>query len=117
LKVVDYGKMAATFVDLATGQAVRVAATTEHKAPHDADHLEFWRDIPDENIFTVWPVEVSIKPEDLPGRPLRTVTCARCGEWVRDGREVTLDGQVYCKACANQPYYRVKTAAEARSVE
>jgi hypothetical protein len=44
LKWVDYGKMAATFVDLNTGEAVRIAPRPEvpHAGP-DEDPLEVWK--------------------------------------------------------------------------
>ncbi|MGB9663114.1 MAG: FmdE family protein [Moorellaceae bacterium] len=105
LKLVDYGKMAATFVDLAGGRAVRVVAVGTQQPPEGADLFEFWEKIPDEEIFKVEPVQVSIPPEDLPGRPLRTVKCSRCGELIRDGREVVVEGLNLCRACAWGAYY------------
>lgn len=108
LKWVDYGKLAATFVDLATGRAVRVAPKPD--VPHagnDVDPIEFWKEWPDERLFTVTPVLISVPDEDRPGRPIRTVVCARCGEQVQDAREVLTDGQTLCRACAGGAYYRV----------
>jgi formylmethanofuran dehydrogenase subunit E len=104
LKWVDYGKMAATFVDLATGRAVRVAPRPE--MPHagrDDDPLELWKDWSDERLFTCTPVVVTV-PEE--GRPVRTVVCARCGEQVQDAREVERDGETLCRACAHGAYYQ-----------
>jgi formylmethanofuran dehydrogenase subunit E len=106
LKWVDYGKMAATFVDLATGRALRVAPKPE--VPHagrDADPLELWKDWTDEQLFTCTPVRVTIPEEDKPGPPVRTVVCACCGEQVQDAREVVQDGQTLCRACAHRAYY------------
>ncbi|MBC7293307.1 MAG: formylmethanofuran dehydrogenase subunit E family protein, partial [Thermoleophilia bacterium] len=99
LKWMDFGKMAATFVDLATGRAVRLAPRPE--VPHagdDDDPLTLWSCWTDEELFTCTPVRVDVPPEDRPGRPLRTVICARCGEKVQDGREVEREGQVLCRA-------------------
>lgn len=110
LKWVDYGKLAATFVDLSTDRAVRLAPRPE--VPHagsDTDPLEFWKDWTDEELFTCVPVEMCIPEEDRPGSPVRTVVCARCGEQVQDAREVIVDGETLCRACAHGPYYQVKS--------
>ncbi len=107
LKWMDYGKMAATFVDLASGRAVRLAPGPE--VPHagrEDDPLVFWNDWTDERLFICVPVEVKIPAEDRPGRPLRTVECARCGEKVQDGREVLQGEEALCRACAGDAYYK-----------
>lgn len=106
LKWVDYGKMAATFVDLATGRAVRLAPRPE--VPHagrDQDQLTLWSDWTDDRLFSCTPVRVDVAPEDRPGRPLRTVECEECGEQVQDGREIECDGRLLCRACAGEAYY------------
>jgi formylmethanofuran dehydrogenase subunit E len=107
LKWVDYGKLAATFVDLATDRALRVAPRPE--VPHagqDVDPVEYWKDWTDEQLFSCTSVELTIPEEDKPGRPSRTAECARCGEKVQDAREVVRDGEVLCRACAQGPYYQ-----------
>lgn len=106
MKWMDYGKLAATFVDLATGRAIRVAPRLD--VPHagrDVDPLEFWKDWSDDRLFTITPVKLTIPPEDLPGRPIRRVACAVCGEEIQDAREVVRDGQTLCRACADGAYY------------
>jgi formylmethanofuran dehydrogenase subunit E len=107
LKWVDYGKLAATFIDLGTGRALRLAPRPE--VPHggrDMNPLEYWKSWTDEQLFSVTPVQVSIPDEDKPGRPVRTVVCARCGERVQDAREVVREGETLCRACAEGAYYR-----------
>jgi formylmethanofuran dehydrogenase subunit E len=108
LKWVDYGKLAATFVDLGTGRALRLAPQPDvpHAGP-DADPLEFWKDWTDQQLFSCTPVKVTVPEEDRPGRPVRSVVCARCGERVQDARDVARDGQTLCRACANGPYYEI----------
>ncbi|HVO19181.1 MAG TPA: FmdE family protein [Anaeromyxobacter sp.] len=105
MKVLDYGKMAATFVDLESGRAVRLAAR-----PPREDGREAGRDfavVPDEELFTWAEVEVALRPEDLPGKPVRTCLCADCGERVMDGREVVSGGRSLCRPCAEGGrYYR-----------
>jgi formylmethanofuran dehydrogenase subunit E len=107
LKWVDYGKLAATFYDLATGQALRVAPRLE--VPHlggDVDPIQFWKDWTDEQLFTCRPVLLQVPEEDKPGRPIRRAVCDSCGEQVQDAREVVKDGRTLCRACANGAYYQ-----------
>jgi formylmethanofuran dehydrogenase subunit E len=107
LKLVDYGKLAATFVDLATGRALRVAPRLE--VPHagrEVDPIEFWRDWTDEQLFTCTPVKLIVPDEDRPGRPIRRTRCAECGEEIQDAREVVRDDRTLCRACADGAYYQ-----------
>ncbi len=117
LKFVDYGIMAATFVNLETGKAYRVIAREESRElskryfPEIPDkyrrQLEAYRVMPDHELFEIQEVQVSVPEFDLPGRPKRRVQCARCGAWVQDGRDVQQDGQTLCRACAFGGYFRV----------
>lgn len=117
LKYVDYGKVAATFVDVTTHRAVRVLARDEARElvddyvasadlPKHEAQLQAYQVMPDDDLFVVMPVQVDIPDEDMPGRPVRRVVCAECGEGVNDGREVRLDGRTLCRACAGDSYYR-----------
>lgn len=121
MKFMDFGKMAATFVNLGTGKAVRVLAREESRRkakerfPHIknkyAGQLKAYGIMSDEDLFEVMPVEVQLRPEDMPGRPLSRVVCEACGEHVQDGREVLLDGVVLCKSCAGSSYYTSERAS------
>lgn len=104
LKWMDYGKMAATFYNIKTGEAIRIH-TTNIRPSDDEDKIAFYEALPDDELIVTQKVKVHITPEDLPGKPKHTITCASCGERVHDGREVTRDGQSYCKACAGEPVY------------
>jgi formylmethanofuran dehydrogenase subunit E len=120
MKFMDFGKMAATFVNLETGRAVRVLAREESRQtakalfPHIenryAGQLQAYRIMGDEDLFEVMPVEVQLRPEDMPGRPLTRVRCEACGEHVQDGREVRHQGVVLCKACSGSSYYKMEKA-------
>jgi formylmethanofuran dehydrogenase subunit E len=115
LKHVDYGKMAATFVDLKTRRAVRVAALESARAlasayapaglPRDEAQLIAYKAMPDEEVYGLQEVQVHISPYDLPGHALRRVVCARCGETINDCREVISGDEVLCRACAYGAYY------------
>jgi len=112
MKIFDYGKMAATFVNLKTGKAVRVFLKNKdgdkkltreeiESSPHSDDFVMS----PPEDLFSVVEVSVDLKPEDLPGRPLQIVTCSICGERIMDKREVYRDGSILCKPCAEGSCY------------
>lgn len=106
LKWFDYGKMAASFIDINTQKGVRIAVDAAQNAPEDADPVSFWQQYTDEQILKFEPITVALRPEDLPGRPSSKETCEICHEKVIDGREVLKDGKVLCKACAGGAYYQ-----------
>ncbi|MDX9714540.1 MAG: FmdE family protein [Dissulfurispiraceae bacterium] len=115
MKFVDLGKMAATFVNLTSGRAVRLIARedTRQKAKElfpeienkYTAQLESYKVMSDEDLFEVMDVVVDIKPEDMPGRPLRRICCEACGEYVQDMRDVEKNGKVLCKSCSDKCYY------------
>ena len=115
MKFMDYGKMAATFVNLKSGKAVRVLAKEESRQlareyfprienRYEAQ-LEAYKIMPEHELFEISEVSIKIKPEDMPGRPLGRTQCANCGEYVQDSREVAQSGRNLCKTCANGGYY------------
>ncbi|MBM4293352.1 MAG: formylmethanofuran dehydrogenase [Deltaproteobacteria bacterium] len=115
LKFVDYGIMAATFVNLATDQAFRVISTEESRdladlyAPAEPDHyrrqLLAYKVMPDSVMFRVQEVKVDLSEYDLPGPTRRKAVCGKCGQVVRDNREVKQNGAVYCRPCAWGAYF------------
>jgi formylmethanofuran dehydrogenase subunit E len=116
LKFIDHGIMAATFVNLETSQAFRVISTEESRdlaeayAPEIAEkharQLEAYKRMPDSVLFRVQQVDVHISEEDLPGPTRFKATCSRCGQVVRDRREVIKDGRSFCKPCAEDVYFK-----------
>ena len=73
-----------------------------------AAQLEAYKAMAENELFELMEVDVDIRPEDMPGRPLRRVCCSGCGEHVQDAREVIRGGIVLCRACADGGYYRAK---------
>lgn len=115
LKFVDHGKLAATFLNTETGEAVRVVARAESRElaarrypaldRHEAQ-MAAYRHLADEELFDVQRVAVELAEDDRPGRPSARVRCSVCGEEVNDRRHVeTPDGPV-CRACAGDAYVR-----------
>lgn len=116
LKYLDYGKVAATFLNTETGEAVRVVALEQSRALADARHPEIeskkdrqfltYREAADEELFKVEPVRVAYGEMDAPGRPRSRVKCALCDEGINDGREMMdSDGRALCRPCASGGYY------------
>ena len=116
LKHMDYGIMAATFVNLETDQAYRVISTEEARelAPIYApeingkypQQLEAYKRMPDSVLFRVQRVEMEIAEFDLPGPTRHKATCTRCGQVVRDHREVVQKKAVLCRPCADGAYFK-----------
>ncbi len=117
LKWLDYGIMAATFVNLTTGKAVRITAREESRelakkyTPEVEgkykQQLEAYRVMPEDELFKIEQVAIKIPECDMPGRPMKRVQCEGCGDWVQDCREIEQDGKVLCKSCATGRYYDV----------
>jgi formylmethanofuran dehydrogenase subunit E len=115
LKFRDFGKVAATFCDLKEDRAVRVVAreTSKQRAreihPEIADknqqQMRAYREMPDEDLFSIQWVRVTLGPEEFPGYKGERRTCEVCGEGINFKREVVRDGHVLCKACAGESYY------------
>jgi len=115
LKFRDWGKVAATFCDLQTGRAVRIAAKESSKQaarelfpdlPREEGQQKAYAQLSDEILFDTKWVKVEIKPEDLPGFKGPRVVCAECGEGINFNREVTGNGRTLCRSCAGECYFR-----------
>ena len=121
LKVRDWGKVAATFVDLRDGKAVRVVAKENSKQrarslfPEIADknqqQMAAYRTMPEAELFDESWVKVELPPEELPGFKAERVLCEQCGEGINFRREVIRDGRRLCRACAGESYYKVAAPA------
>ncbi len=123
IKLMDYGKMAATFVDLAADRAVRISARgdSERKVEQIAATLfpamsekeatiAALKEIVESDLLRIQEVEVDVLPQNRPGRPLASTTCRNCGEIVKDMREVVRQGKTLCRPCAlGSRYYTEKS--------
>lgn len=118
LKYLDYGKVAATFLNLSDNSAVRLLALDESRAYADSLYARVesrkerqmlaYSELEDERLFKIERVRVDLDELDMPGRPRARVSCARCLEGINDGREV-FDGmgEKICRACAFGSYYHI----------
>jgi formylmethanofuran dehydrogenase subunit E len=117
LKLRDWGKMAATFVDLSAPlgddayKGLRVVALESSKArakeiypelEKNAQQMKAYRELPDAELFgEIW-VKVPLPPSEFPGYKGARVACARCGEGVNFDRFAEVDGERLCLACADR---------------
>lgn len=116
LKFRDWGKMAATFIDLETGKAVRVAATESSKALAKSMHPELqsknqqqmlaYQEMDESQLFDSQWVKVDLPAEEFPGYKGERIVCAECGEGISYRREVVREGKILCRACAGERYWR-----------
>lgn len=117
LKFFDYGKVAATFLNTETGEAVRLVALDESRQLADARYpliedrkarqFRAYREASEEELFKVERVAVEYGEMDAPGRPRKRVACLECGEGINDGREVYMpEEKPLCRPCAEGGYYR-----------
>jgi formylmethanofuran dehydrogenase subunit E len=132
IKFRDWGKMAATFVDLAAPlsaplapqgdtpvyKAIRIAAleSSRQRARDLYPQIEnknqqqmlAYRELPDADLFSEQWVAVPIHPREMPGYKSARITCDQCGEGINYDREIRHDEKVLCEACAapNTRYYQ-----------
>jgi formylmethanofuran dehydrogenase subunit E len=123
LKFRDWGKMAASFVDLGRpanpelsleaipgGRAIRIAALESskdrarelypHIEPKNAQQMLAYRELPDAELFSTEWVSVPLHAREMPGYKSARIACELCGEGINYDREVVLDGRTLCQACA-----------------
>jgi formylmethanofuran dehydrogenase subunit E len=115
LRVMDYGKLAATFVDTQSGRAIRIWPKAESRVlaeQNGMDELDCWHKqleayqvLPDEELFTVQPVQLTVSLEKIISLPGLRVNCEVCGEEITNEGEVLQGGRVLCRACAGERYY------------
>lgn len=115
LRVVDFGKMAATFVDTVTEKAVRIAPSAQSRelAPDYAPgarsrwhaYLEAYQVMPDDLLLEWQPVQLSTAVREIISRPSVRALCDVCGEEIINEREVVGNGRTLCRACAGESYY------------
>lgn len=122
LRVEDYGKVAATFVDVKTGKAVRVSPVLDVRgrakeyAPEEKRRyyaqLRAYQIMPDEELLDVRPVELRAPLKEILSRPGIRVNCASCGEEIINERWIRRNGALVCRACAGEAYYTVLGSTE-----
>jgi formylmethanofuran dehydrogenase subunit E len=116
LRVEDYGKAAATFVDTQTGRAVRVApvinirerasAFVTDEPLHYFAQMQAYQTMPAEELFTITEVQLTVSVDEIVSRPGIRINCELCGEEIMNEREILRDGSILCQQCAGNGYYQ-----------
>jgi len=117
LQILDFGKVAATFIDTDTGDSVRIVPSVHARAlagefaPHARNHwktmLQGYQIMPVDILFTVSYVQLNVPLEQVLSRPGKKTVCEMCGEEIINGREVINEKVILCRACAGESYYRL----------
>ena len=118
LKFRDWGKMAATFVDLELDHAVRIAALESSKEAARRLHPEIenknrqqmlaYRELADGELFADEWVRVALDAQEFPGYKSERTACAVCGEGINYERYIVQAGKKLCRGCAEpgERYYQ-----------
>ena len=116
LRVVDLGKVAATFVDTTSGRAIRVAPRTDIRdcasmyIPEEPRHyfaqMQAYQIMPDKEMLIIHDVVLNTPIEQIISRPGVRVNCDLCGEEIMNEREVHQNSRILCQTCAHGGYYQ-----------
>lgn len=119
LRLIDYGKIAAVFVDTSTNKAFRVyphsnaREWSQEYAPHESDRwhtmLRAYQVMPADKLLRWDPVELTVSLAEILSKPGVRAICAQCGEEVINEREINVNGQALCQSCHQGAYYTVTT--------
>lgn len=116
LRLVDHGKVAATFADTLTERAVRIHPSPQARtrasdhAPQAVGRWETYllgyQAMPVEALLVIEEVRLTVPTSVLVSSPEFRVVCESCGEEIFNERETVKDGVVLCRACAGSPYLK-----------
>jgi formylmethanofuran dehydrogenase subunit E len=116
LRVKDLGKTAATFANVKTGQAIRLAPRLDIRVTALAyapgvqtkyyAQLKGYQVMPEVELFSLEEVELNPSLKFVLSRPGLRTKCARCGEEIINERQVKVEGETLCMNCAGKGYYR-----------
>lgn len=120
-RILDFGKVAATFVDTNTEETVRIVPRREARlvsADHAPDSSSNWEAMllgyqvmPTSELFVVQRVKLNMPLSEIISRPGRKAICEICGEEIINGRELVNNGVAQCIACAGKSYYHCSAAS------
>jgi formylmethanofuran dehydrogenase subunit E len=118
LRIQDFGKIAAVFANVKTGQAVRLTScpdvrerarlyAPEVKTKYYAQ-LKGYQLMPDVELFIFEEVVLEPSLEKIISRAGLRARCARCGEEIINARQVVVRDEIVCRSCAGDGYYLKK---------
>ncbi len=117
LRLMDYGKVAASIVDTRTEKAIRIRPSSQCRvlaqnyAPNAPNswqaQFQAYQVMPAPELLSVSPIALQIDLKELIARPGGRVHCAVCGEEILNQRNTIRDGQILCRSCADGGYARI----------
>ena len=115
LKVINYGIMAATFLDVRSQKAFRISVHPDSRKKAkalfpeltDRNHvyIEAYKQMTDNDLFVVEEVRVEVPEREMPGPPPKRTSCTLCGVETIKGWEIIKEGKTLCQHCADMPLY------------
>ncbi|MBV9595853.1 MAG: formylmethanofuran dehydrogenase [Chloroflexi bacterium] len=116
LRLIDFGKVAATFVDTQNGRAVRICPHPDVRdrasvyAPEAPSHWHAQRDayqcMPSHELLRASLVELLVPLNAILAQDAMRVVCVVCSEEISNGRQVDREGRPMCRECAGESYVR-----------
>jgi formylmethanofuran dehydrogenase subunit E len=117
LRILDFGKVAATFTDTASNASFRIVPHREARrlaAEYTPSARNRWEAMllgyqvmSAEELFTVQRVELAAPLLQTLSRAGLKAVCEECGEEIINGREVAREAATLCRACAGDRYFHV----------
>lgn len=123
LHILDFGKVAATFIDTSSEEAIRIAPSRQSRslaldyAPLARNEWESmllgYQVMPVEDLFCVQDVHLNMSLAEIMSKPGKKARCKICNEEIINGREVIHDGSILCRSCAGENYYQILKTSDA----
>ncbi len=122
LRILDFGKVAATFTDIHTETSLRITPSRASRSlaleyvPAALNNwtamLHAYQIIPAQELFAYQHVELMPSLDEIISKPNRKTICEKCGEEIINGREVLNNNIILCRTCAGESYYLCSAETE-----
>ena len=124
LRILDFGKVAATFTDTYAETSFRIVPQPEGRSaaydyvPTAKNKWEAmllgYQTMPASELFNVQQVELIMSISEIISRPGAKAVCESCDEEIINGREETRFGKLLCRSCAGDGYYNLQQLVHQR---
>jgi formylmethanofuran dehydrogenase subunit E len=125
LRILDFGKVAATFTDTRAGTSIRILPARHARrlangyAPQARNRWEAmligYQAMPAEELLVAQPVQLDAPLSQIISTPSKKTVCETCGEEIINGRELFDNGMILCHACAGKGYYHASPPLQLHS--
>lgn len=117
LRILDFGKVAATFSDTCTATSYRIVPSPRARSlafDYATPARNRWQAMllgyqvmPAKELFMVQFVGLKVPLNQVISSAGRKAVCEHCGEEIINGREVMENGGTLCRSCAGERYYHL----------